>query len=902
MKPGRTYLSLTRASNSSRLLLSILLLAQVFYLSVSTIKIPLPSKLLEATAQYLLPNELEMIISRASLVGFSNVEFENLVLKHSDKILLEMEGISLDLQPHWPSGHPLELIEMGKFSKARIFPVKEVSENILISNLTLRYLKNHDCLFLKTDMVMAQQSTGLHLEIRDIDKMLIPEKRLQDQPQENIADIIDSVQSYKHKLVDRLKLVPPVNFKCKGSIGHGYGSFLLAQDEESENRDYAINRFLSEISWSTDSKISELINFKLKAKADELLLANNSTNLSIKNPSIKVTGVYHLRERSPLSLNAIFTYNNSTASGNISGQIPSSDLHFNLSKDEIDLLLFTDQPGARIACHFLKRKDFYLGEGLINLTPHELDIRAVLPQGDLRVIDGQKLHISFFKNQTPITPNSSVQFKIVADDFTALEVPEGNFRFDGEISQNLSVFIHSAYGKLGKSEVTGSYSQEWNPANYRFLIEGKCYPPDINNWLGTWWSPLWKDFSFSENTPTGDFSVKGIWGGPIGNSVTLGRIKTQDFHFRSIPVNRSQIKIEVDSESTRLLGEKIQHNHGLLNGSLIFPRSHTETGHSLSFAFQGDVPVRETSNALGPRIKNLLDDINASSLYCETEGQIGKETSSAPSEENSTWYNLSFISDEPFAFAGIRLDHAQGVLSNSGSQLKGSIDHFGIAGGQGVLRFSETSRQTEQISISLDLKNTEREKLFQVLSKASQWQKSSSTSDENFYSKTPSLNKITKKTEGKIDLSLQAEGPSSDMKYFEGTGNFVLHDVDIGSIHILGGIRSKLGAFNIPLPSDALNFNRLEVPFSLEHERIIFDEATLLGPLSKVKSTGEINWMTKKVDLLADFQLAGNLPIPILKQIVNLADPLSKLSTIKIKGELDDPDWSIHLGKNIVNP
>ena len=60
--------------------------------------------------------------------------------------------------------------------------------------------------------------------------------------------------------------------------------------------------------------------------------------------------------------------------------------------------------------------------------------------------------------------------------------------------------------------------------------------------------------------------------------------------------------------------------------------------------------------------------------------------------------------------------------------------------------------------------------------------------------------------------------------------------------------------------------------------------------------------MTQKVDLLADFQLAGNLSIPILKQIVNLADPLSKLSTIKIKGELDDPDWSIHLGKNILNP
>jgi hypothetical protein len=902
MKPVRTYLSLTRARNSSRLFLFIILLAQVFYLSVGNIKVPLPSKLLEATAQSLLPSELDVIINRASLVGFSNVELESFVLKYQDKMVLEMEGFSLKLQPHWPTDNPFKLIEMGKLSNARIFPVKESLENFQISNLSLGYLGDDDSLFLKTTLDIKPINTDLHLEIRDINKFLKSEKKSQDQPEKNLTDIIDAMQSFKDEVVDRLKSVPPMKFKLKSSLGYRDGSILLAQVEESANQDYAMNRFFSEFSWSTESEKNELINFKLEAKADELLLTRKSTSFSIKNPLIAGTGTYIPGEPSSLSLSTFLTYKNSTASGNISGQIPPCDLHFNLTKDEIDLLLFTDQPGARIACHFFKRKDLYSGEGFIHLTPHEFDIRAVFPQGDFRIIDGEKLHIRMFKNKTPVSPNSSVQFKIIADNFTALEVPNGNFRFTGEISRDFSLFINSAYGKLGKSEVTGSYSQKWNPANYRFLIEGKCYPPDINNWLGTWWSPLWEDFSFTENIPVGDFSIEGIWGGSIGNSVTLGRIKTKDFHFRSIPVDQSLIKIEVDSESTRLVGKKIQHHHGLLHGSLVFPRSFTETDHSLSYSFRGDVPVREASNALGPKVKNVLDDLNASSLYCETKGQIAKVPLLSPIDENSTWYNISFISEEPFAFAGIHLDHAEGVISYSGGQLKGSIDQFGVAGGQGVLRFSETSPQTEQISISLDLKNAEREKLIQILSNSSQWQKSSATSDISISNESVSLNQTTKKTDGKIDLSLQAEGPISNLKYFEGTGNFVLHDVDIGSIHILGGIRSKLGAFNLPLPSDALNFNRLEMPFTLEHERIIFDQANLLGPLSKVKSTGEINWITNEVDLLADFQLAGNLPIPILKQIVNLADPLSKLSKIKIKGDLDNPDWSIHFGKNILNP
>ena len=61
-------------------------------------------------------------------------------------------------------------------------------------------------------MAIAAQSTELHLEIRDINKMLNSEIRTEDQPQENIADIIDSIQFYKDKLVDRLNSVPTMIF------------------------------------------------------------------------------------------------------------------------------------------------------------------------------------------------------------------------------------------------------------------------------------------------------------------------------------------------------------------------------------------------------------------------------------------------------------------------------------------------------------------------------------------------------------------------------------------------------------------------------------------------------------------------------------------------------------------
>ena len=70
---------------------------------------------------------------------------------------------------------------------------------------------------------------------------------------------------------------------------------------------------------------------------------------------------------------------------------------------------------------------------------------------------------------------------------------------------------------MGKSEVCGSYSQSWNPHAYEFRVRGQCYPPDIKNWLGTWWGNIGKTFHFLRKS-YGDFRITGIWGGMVGNS------------------------------------------------------------------------------------------------------------------------------------------------------------------------------------------------------------------------------------------------------------------------------------------------------------------------------------------------------------------------------------------------
>jgi hypothetical protein len=49
------------------------------------------------------------------------------------------------------------------------------------------------------------------------------------------------------------------------------------------------------------------------------------------------------------------------------------------------------------------------------------------------------------------------------------------------------------------------------------------------------------------------------------------------------------------------------------------------------------------------------------------------------------------------------------------------------------------------------------------------------------------------------------------------------------------------------------------------------------------------------VDIIAKLNLAGNLPIPIIKNLVQFADPLSRMTEIKITGDFKNPKWELLL-------
>ena len=66
----------------------------------------------------------------------------------------------------------------------------------------------------------------------------------------------------------------------------------------------------------------------------------------------------------------------------------------------------------------------------------------------------------------------------------------------------------------------------------------------------------------------------------------------------------------------------------------------------------------------------------------------------------------------------------------------------------------------------------------------------------------------------------------------------------------------------------------------------------LTGPLSKI-AEGQFNLSSGTIDLIA-VKFVGNISVPIVKNLIQLADPLSNMAEIKITGNFQQPKWSCY--------
>ena len=476
---------------------------------------------------------------------------------------------------------------------------------------------------------------------------------------------------------------------------------------------------------------------------------------------------------------------------------------------------------------------------------------------------------------------SGSKFLIKAEELIVRNSPPARYHIQGKINQDGSILAHDIYGKLKHSEVRGSFRQNWSNLDFRFLLEGRCMPTEINPWLKDWWDVIWQDFSWDQEIPYGDFDIKGQWLNRKKRTRTYGTVEVSSISYRELPLEKGSLKVIVDEKKTRITKINLFPPSGKVEGNLSFPRSSSNKALILDFDLNGEINPVHCRKAFGPVAEQALVRFDTNStVKAIAKGQVLLADDNNQSEKDDlTHFQIHATSHDPIHFSGMPLEYLSLDLQASAGQTHVEKLDFGIAGGRGsgTLLFREEQNGSE-LDIKLSVQKANRSSFTEVMILSDAFSEDKHSTQEEQPDELSS---------GILDLSLEASGRTDEMWSFEGNGSILVSDPDLGKVQIFGSLADLIGKNSL----GSVRFTKLDTPFILSGERANFKNLNLSGPASLLVANGEVNLSKGLLDFEARLHLLGN--IPLVSKLTQLADPLSALGNIKIGGSFDEPTWNL---------
>lgn len=886
MKPNKSYLSLYKEKNSLNRLLFILLGGQVGFLLLLQISLPIPVSLVQFLTQKYEADGIRIVVEGTKLSFPDQVSAKKVYLLKNDLKAIEISDLKLHVPIlRWPWSD--EDFVQGVFAaEATLYSMEEGQPSLMARNLNFKLIEESKHIF-HSDL----SSNNSSLEIKGIVDFKYLGSLLKATPLKKrdlpIRQSIENAQKYLAKYSRASSYTASVEMESFINCRSG-ATLCFAQEKRKDPLDPgAMDGFCAMLKITPQADHSHRADLKAKAqtlnlhgqshqlRARDLAFSHPEYNFDYLNSMVLEGG------ESKLQVGGI------DFKGSLQGSAPGFALVAKSGRDLSEGMIFSESNRTNIAVGF-QWDSLLTFQGEILFKPKLFDLFYDTKKGRLRVMDGDEFSLALSRTKGSSKDLTPMGFRVSTPSFSVLETPDGKFSLEGTISPDYSIRVHSAFGKLGRCKVSGTYFQSWFPHKFRFLIKGECIPSDINNWFGNWWRTIWRDFEFPGTTPSGDFSIAGEWGTSGSNTITYGTVESGQLSYRDLLVSNSSILVRTDSNETSV-SALATHPVGQLQGNLTFPRNSRSTGKLLSFDFNGEYPLNEGRKVFGTEVEKKLADLNATSLSCVARGMIFKPLGNTDGDGNETTYRIRLSGDRNISLWNIPVSEIHGEIQYEKKVTSGHFPSIGLGKGQASLVFTSEKLPTNNLlSFKFDLKKAERAALVSSLSgiklldpQSIKHIKDSAGGDGN--------------SSGQVDFAIQAKGPLEDLMQFQGTGNFRLAEKSLSKVNLLGTISRKLDSIKLPIPSGTFSFEKLDVPFRLEYEQIHSDGILLTGPLSKLEASGRLNLLSGEIDLTSRLKLVGNLGIPILSNIIDLADPLSKITEIKIFGNWKKPETQINL-------
>lgn len=436
----------------------------------------------------------------------------------------------------------------------------------------------------------------------------------------------------------------------------------------------------------------------------------------------------------------------------------------------------------------------------------------------------------------------------------------------------------------GKQWIDATFSLNNTTKEFKSSLLGSARPEQYSPLLPKWWPTIFKDIDFSQATHGyGDFVISGK-ATPGSEIFFLGHAEAKGAAYRGALIDEGQLIVRGRGNYVELHNIDAKTGDGWAKGDVSFTSGKVPVKGLLSVRYNFDslMPLDVASKVFGGNIANIISDFEVTKLpRVKLDGVTFNDAFTQYADKD--YFYLDADIDTPITFKKTPLDHLQFKLYSRKEAIYLRDLEFGYANGHGtaLIDIENTQDDGHQLRIDMTLRGANQAKAVEDLP--------SFDGIEAHLTQAESQADEAIRKKGKLDLRLHVQGPIDDLYAYNGYGDFVTINEELGAIQLLGPLSSLLK--NTRLSFTSFNLDQMTARFSVEQETINFSDLIIEGPRTKIWSQGTMNIQDQALDMDLRVNLFANMGDP--DSTINsfrklLTSPLPNLLVFDLKGTIHD--------------
>jgi len=426
--------------------------------------------------------------------------------------------------------------------------------------------------------------------------------------------------------------------------------------------------------------------------------------------------------------------------------------------------------------------------------------------------------------------------------------------------------------------LSGSYSQNRDNGDFRFLLDGGFLPGDISPWMTDWWDRTWHDFEFRGDPPQINFDIQGNWNQGWNRRI-FGAVSFTDLVLRDLEIDRGRTRVRFRPGLFFLEDLLIERPEGKAQGSLRWIRDpQTNQDRTLHLEVISGMDPSAYGDLVGENLAELVQRFEFSSPpTINVKGMLALQSGEPWSDREDL--RVRVRAEDFFTFYGITFERME--LEARYRQEKIMIDpvQVGFAGGFGYGTIAYLPDSERSVEADLSIVRADPSKAVAALPFLTAETKQRLTRPDAPGDSEKSL--FSLRLDGAIDFP--------HLQTLDGEGEITLHTPRLADVHLLGLVSRVIEALPLPFRIGSISFDQLNAGFEATDGILFTDNLRLTSPTTRVEAIGTIDLSEMEMDLQATLFPLQEITVPLLGQLTQLLQPFGRVLDFRLHGPVDDP-------------